>query len=306
MASISAIPESLFAGLGGLSAPGPAPLRLPADRIQPRGDVVSVNVVSVNPDTAAVGELLSGDPELLARFYAAMQILENLNPGLARALARNIRAGLELSNRVSLRIEVRARSAAVSVQGAGVSVSVAHSEVSIRVEFEAGPGKDAPPASDPIVIDLDANGIRATGLAGGRVFDINADGQPDLTSFIASGDGLLALDRNRNGRIDDGSELFGDQRGAVNGFEELRKLDQNRDGVIDSGDSAYRDLLVLTSEGELGALDHSGVAAISLDYSTVGLAVNPDVVLAQAGSFRRSDGTTGLAADLLLSYRPLR
>jgi hypothetical protein len=156
---------------------------------------------------------------------------------------------------------------------------------------------------------LDGKGIRTTGLAGGRLFDINADGKLDLSSFILGGNGLLAMDRNHNGKIDDGSELFGDQRGASNGFEELHKLDENQDGVVDKNDSAYSALSLLTPSSanpndlQLTSLAAAGIAALKLTYSGANQSINPGDSIAQEGSFIRNDGTTGVAGDLLLAYR---
>ena len=59
--------------------------------------------------------------------------------------------------------------------------------------------------------------------------DLDADGRMDSISVPTGDDALLALDRNGNGRIDDGRELFGDQHGAANGFAELARFDDNGD-----------------------------------------------------------------------------
>jgi hypothetical protein len=85
---------------------------------------------------------------------------------------------------------------------------------------------------DPIVFDLDGDGIELTDTANGVRFDITGTGKAVQTAWVRGGDALLAWDRNGNGKIDSGLELFGDQRGATNGFEELRKLDTNSDGFI--------------------------------------------------------------------------
>ncbi len=234
------------------------------------------DVVKVDSDVAAVEQALEGDPVLIGKFEAALRTLERFNPKLARAFARQVRKNLETaSSRRQVDIQVR-----VSVQ-----------QVSIRVEF--GDRQQPPPAkTDPIVLDLDGNGIRLSGIEDGAVFDIDANGHPDRISWVTPGDVLLALDRNRNGRIDDGSELFGDQRGAVNGFEELRKLDDNRDGVVDAQDSGFGDLVVLSRGGSLASLAEAGVAAVRLDYRNVGRE--------QEGTFVRTNGAEALAADVLL------
>jgi hypothetical protein len=90
----------------------------------------------------------------------------------------------------------------------------------------------------------------------------------------------LALDRDRSGSIDDGSELFGsmtslpDGRLATNGFEALRALDTDGDGQITASDRAFADLVLWadgdgdrqTAAGELTALDRAGIVSIDLRY----------------------------------------
>ena len=97
-------------------------------------------------------------------------------------------------------------------------------------------------------------------------FDIDADGRLDQIAFVGEGSGLLALDRNRDGRINDGSELFGAISG--DGFGELAGYDQDRNGWIDEADSIYDRLRVWTRDGageeRLMALGKAGVGAIYL------------------------------------------
>jgi len=89
-----------------------------------------------------------------------------------------------------------------------------------------------PPRTDPLVLDLDNDGIETIGIGGTVVmFDHNADGIRTGTGWVKSDDGFLVLDRNDNGTIDSGRELFGvdtiKSNGALatNGFEALSELD---------------------------------------------------------------------------------
>jgi hypothetical protein len=98
------------------------------------------------------------------------------------------------------------------------------------------------PAGSPLILDLDGNGIRTTGIEAGTQFDIYADGERINTGWVGSGDGLLVLDRNGDGQINDGSELFGtatrrsDGSRASDGFAALSDLDSNHDGVVNGKD----------------------------------------------------------------------
>lgn len=140
------------------------------------------------------------------------------------------------------------------VQGSGFTLQIQQTQVTTG----------AAPPRDPLVLDLDGSGPATTGEAGARGFDLEGDGDPRPTSFVAGGTALLALDRDGNGRIDSGSELFGDQHGAADGYEELRKFDANQDGRIDAADPVFAHLSLLFGDGRLCAIGEAGLRALSL------------------------------------------
>ena len=136
--------------------------------------------------------------------------------------------------------------------------------------------------ASPLVIDVENGSYLMSGPANAVQFDLNADGNVDVTTWTAKGfsAGFLALDLNHNGKIDDGSELFGDHtpsgRGhlAANGFEALAVFDANHDGVIDAADPIWPSLLLWIDTNhnarsepeEFPALSVTPVRAVSLDY----------------------------------------
>jgi hypothetical protein len=160
--------------------------------------------------------------------------------------------------------------------------------------------------SDPLVLDLGDDGVQLSSAWEGEVFDINADGVAERTAFVRGNDAYLALDRNGNGQIDDGRELFGDQHGARNGFEELARFDDNRDGLIDSNDSVFDRLRLLydrDGDGQVGrnewsTLAEQGIEAIHLRYQTEGrVADGRGNALAERSSYTRSNGQVGQIFD---------
>ncbi|MBI5141473.1 MAG: hypothetical protein HZA20_04670 [Nitrospirae bacterium] len=79
---------------------------------------------------------------------------------------------------------------------------------------------------DPLTLDLDGDGVETTPLAGSSaMFDLDGDDFAERTGWIGKDDGLLAMDINNNGKIDDITELFGNK--TENGFDALKKLDGN-------------------------------------------------------------------------------
>lgn len=137
----------------------------------------------------------------------------------------------------------------------------------------------------PILMDTENDGIRLTGLEDPVWFDIDANGTPNLMAWTDRGDGLLALDRNGNGSIDDGQELFGNATPLINGsrasngYVALAELDSwilggNEDGMVSATDSVYESLLLWTDANhdgrsqpdELRPLSAAGIRQIGLDY----------------------------------------
>lgn len=138
----------------------------------------------------------------------------------------------------------------------------------------------------PIIFNLQNGGYQLSGMDSSVSFDIDANGSPNRMNWTAAGAQMafLALDRNGNGRIDDGGELFGDHTrlrdGSIahNGFDALRELDSNNDGVIDERDSDWQRLLVwidanhdgVSTPDELHPIGTTGTTAVELSYHWTG------------------------------------
>jgi len=144
-------------------------------------------------------------------------------------------------------------------------------EERLRVEAQT---QQQPSSADPLVVDLDNDGIELTDASKGQgvKFDLTADGTPENVSWVSPHDGLLAYDRNSDGRINDGRELFGDANGASDGFAELRKYDSDGNNRIDGLDPIFAELRIwqdkdgdgLSDENELKNMEAYDIRAIDL------------------------------------------
>ncbi|MEY3902012.1 MAG: hypothetical protein RL189_1318, partial [Pseudomonadota bacterium] len=136
--------------------------------------------------------------------------------------------------------------------------------------------------TSPLVLDLKPNRKLQTIAPelSNAMFDLQATGMKQRVGWITKDTGLLALDLNNNGEIDNGRELFGDftklKSGslAANGYEALADHDSNKDGVIDSKDRVFKKLVLwmddngdgVTQKGELKKLAQVGITGISVKY----------------------------------------
>lgn len=232
----------------------------------------------VNPAGAQAREMI---PDLFAELDLCPG-WEATSPEAGARLERSLdelRAGIELGIESQLRIE----SARL------VREWVCVPPVTVRTGGGTG---------DPLVLDLDGNGISVEPLHLGPVVEFGWGGRA-RTEWLAPGDAFVVFDRDGDGDIDQ-TELFGDVsltadgQLARDGFEMLALYDTDRDGVVDAADEmfaglgAWRDIDGdgQVDRGELTSLSEVGVTGIDIDRQV----------------FLRADGSEGQAADLLFDY----
>lgn len=160
--------------------------------------------------------------------------------------------------------------------------------------------------TDPLVINF---GKSSAGLTQSKFsFDLDNDGKNDSISFADTGSGFLAYDRNNDGIINNGSELFGP--GTGNGFIELAQFDSDGNNWIDENDPIYDKLRIWTKDengkDQLFAIGQKGIGAIYLGSvdSTYSLKDTGNRTLGQisrTGVFLREDGTAGTIQHLDIS-----
>ncbi|MCB1342018.1 MAG: DUF2974 domain-containing protein, partial [Pseudooceanicola sp.] len=163
--------------------------------------------------------------------------------------------------------------------------------------------------ASPLVLDLDGDGLELSSVSsrGAVWWDIDTDGMRERSGWVRPDDGLLAIDSNQNGEIDDHSELFGTQ--TVDGFTNLAVLDSNSDGVIDDKDEAFADLVVwrdldqdgLSDPGELQSLADAGVRSIKL-AATLGNTEIAGNRVTHVSSYTGTDGKTREISDVWFTY----
>ena len=172
------------------------------------------------------------------------------------------------------------------------------------------------PVRDPIIIDLNRDGTSTSKLNGAVNFDIDNNGFKEATGWISKDDAFLAYDRNGNGIIDNGNELFGDKtvsvgaygytsKTAENGFEALKEFDSNNDNIIDEKDKDFDKLLLwqdlntngLTEKGELKTLKEHNIKSIDLRYKETQIDNNGNLIK-QTSTVTFNDNTTTTADDV--------
>ncbi|MBV5297549.1 MAG: hypothetical protein JZU64_05250 [Rhodoferax sp.] len=133
---------------------------------------------------------------------------------------------------------------------------------------------DATVRKDPLVINFGGAGVELADTQ--FAFDLDVDGQQEKIAFVAGGSGFLALDKNSDGQINDGSELFGTRSG--DGFADLAKFDQDGNQWIDENDAVYSQLRVwqrdASGQDSLTSLAQSGVGALYLGRVASPFSVN--------------------------------
>ena len=171
-------------------------------------------------------------------------------------------------------------------------------------------------SAPPIVFDLDGDGLELVAPGDSQVmFDMDKDGDKDKTGWVAADDGMLALDRNANGTIDDVSEIsfVTDSDDALTDLEGLRAYDSNGNGLLDAGDDQYSQFVIwqdanqdgISQAEELKTLAERGITSVNLTLTLTGAAPGQgENIIYATTDFVRSDGTAGTAGDVFLTYDP--
>ncbi|WP_051227231.1 hypothetical protein [Oceanospirillum beijerinckii] len=158
---------------------------------------------------------------------------------------------------------------------------------------------------DPLVINFDSSSV---GLKDHETFrfDIDADGKVEDLSQLTAGSGFLALDKDGDGKINNGTELFGAQSG--NGFADLRAYDEDGDGFLDEDDAAFSQLRIWVPDaegnGQLYALLDKNVGAIYLGNADTKFSLNRSSdneqlgLLRSSGVFLKEDGGVGTVQQI--------
>lgn len=137
----------------------------------------------------------------------------------------------------------------------------------------------------PLIIDMANTGINMSAPLSGVDFDINADGKLDRISWPLEDTAMfLFIDKNSDGNVNNGGELFGDHTigpdgiVAPNGFAALKKYDDNFDNVIDKNDKAFNTIIKFWTDknhnakvesGEAKTFEELGIVSIDLSYVEV-------------------------------------
>jgi flagellar biosynthesis regulator FlaF len=150
-------------------------------------------------------------------------------------------------------------------------------------------------------------------------FDADGDTIKTNTAWVKPTDGLLVFDRNNNGIIDNGGELFGDQtvmkdgKKAAHGFMALKELDTNQDGIFDNKDALYNTVKVwqdlnqdgISQTNELSGLNNANVASININSQSVSQSWNREqytnAILVEGSTFTRTDGITDKAGSFIFA-----
>jgi len=175
-----------------------------------------------------------------------------------------------------------------------------------------------PPKKDPLTLDLDADGLETVVASSSILFDHDGDGIKTATGWISPDDGFLVLDRNGNGTIDNGTELFGDSTPydpnsnipnttgkLADGFAALRQEDTNFDGKVDNQDARWSQLRVwrdlnqdgVSQAGELFTLDQLGIASFGTAKTANSQPLPNGNEIADLGTYTKADGSNGAIGE---------
>ncbi|MDT7530351.1 cadherin domain-containing protein [Sphingopyxis sp. SE2] len=169
-----------------------------------------------------------------------------------------------------------------------------------------------------ILLDLDGDGLEAKRAGKSKArFDMNGDGLRDDTGWMSGGDGMLVIDRDKDGVIYQPSEFsfLSEKEGAKNSWEGLAALDSNKDGKLDKADARFGELKVwadrngdgISQADEIKTLADLDIAEIGLRSSATSDSVKVGRNLAlSTATYKRENGTTATIGNVAFGFEPTK
>jgi Ca2+-binding RTX toxin-like protein len=278
-------------------------------------------------------EVTAATSQIFAEFAVAGLVTATLRPAFSA-----YRLGLALSGQIWKWEAMTSLAGAASGISAGKLIDIANKQnfgskfydwthpIGDSVHTPFSQAKNWVPRRDPLILDLTGNGLETVGVSAVNpiYFDHDGDGVKTNTGWLLPSDGFLVMDRNGNGLIDNGIELFGDSTPrylgghASDGFEALAQEDTNSDGLVNKDDANWSLLKVwrdLNQDGVSQSDELLGLAAVGIKDFTVAKTENSTILpngnqIADLGSYGKVDGGVGTIgeignlADIDLAERP--
>lgn len=177
-----------------------------------------------------------------------------------------------------------------------------------------------PRATDPLVLDLDGDGVETLSVKDGVFFNLDCAGLKEAVGWVSPDDGLLVVDLDGDGCITSGAELFGNftmrsaGQHATEGFDALAEYDTHRDSFVDGQDAAYHRLQVwrdlnsngLSDDGELMTLAQAGIERLNLQYDIPATRDAAGNQHRESSYFLRSDGQRHAMTDVWFAVESYR
>jgi len=270
-------------------------------------------------ETQTIEEIPEAEPNLAQNDYTLNSIIQNLIEMISAKINKNTQAIREPNSKTHISIyEKFQENESLDVATTGMIKTDSgcfdiNLNFSMSRSFVIENHIDIYSSFDPLIINLD--GEIPSLCQDTFSFDLDNDGECDQISKLTQGNGYLALDKNDDGEINQGSELFGTITG--NGFGELAEYDEDHNDWIDENDSIFNKLRVwlnneTTKDSELVSLGEVGIGAIYLNATASEFTYKTEMnqtlgELKSSSFFLNENGTCGNISqiDLAKTQQPL-
>ncbi|WP_304544785.1 hypothetical protein [Sulfurimonas microaerophilic] len=240
-------------------------------------------------------EILTGKKIKIKLFHPDEQ--KTLNPPSDQRVGWGIDYSYEKREINSQKLQFASQGNVVLEDGRKIDFKLSFSMQETTIKQESVSFKAGDALIDPLVIQFQDGAVEFSKTK--TNLDLDRDGKEEEFSFVGSGSGFLTLDKNSDGIVNDGSELFGPNSG--DGFTDLRKYDSDNNNWIDENDAVFDKLRIWTKD-ENGnenfySLQDVGIGALYLQNVTTPFEFE-EANLAKSSIFLRENGSVGIIGEI--------